>query len=247
MASTSAGGSQASIIFLVAVLAPFGLATILPVAPAPFVTLLVTPGRRSWDTVEDVKRLTRHYRERCAQGRSKPRVCGQSTSPGQRSTPVMPANPGTMRVRHVSASASIIAIQGEFSAFSETALLEAYTEATTPTTRVVILNFAGLEYMNSGGIGLLVTLLVRLKQQKQRLLACELSAHYRHIFALTRLEEAISMYASEPEAIAAAHASTAAALEQACPACGAALPMYARFCGRCGRPLIRPGTAPTWG
>ena len=38
-------------------------------------------------------------------------------------------------------------------------------------TRAVILNFTGLEYMNSGGIGLLVTLLVRANRAKQKLLA----------------------------------------------------------------------------
>lgn len=159
----------------------------------------------------------------------------------------MPADRGTMRVRRVSASTSIIAIQGDLSAFSESALQQAYAEATTPTTRMVILNFADLEYMNSSGIGLLVTLLVRMKQQKQRLLACDLTAHYRHIFALTRLEDAISIFASEPEAIAAAHGSSAVVLEQPCPSCGASLPAFARFCGRCGKALSRPGTAASWG
>ena len=159
----------------------------------------------------------------------------------------MPAGRGTMSVRRVSASTSIIAIQGELSSFSEAALLAASTEAATPPTRVVILNFAAVEYMNSSGIGLLVTLLVRLKQQKQRLLACELSAHYRHIFALTRLEEAISIFASEREAIAAAHDSSAAAFEQPCPRCGAPQPIYARFCGRCGQALSRPSAAAAWG
>ena len=58
----------------------------------------------------------------------------------------------------------------------------------------MILNFSGLEYMNSGGIGLLVTLLVRANRQKQRLLAYGLTDHYRQIFELTRLDEAIGIY-----------------------------------------------------
>lgn len=152
-----------------------------------------------------------------------------------------------MRVRRVSASTSCIAIQGELSAFSEAALLAAYQEAATPTTRVMILNFQGLEYMNSSGIGLLVTLLVRLKQQKQRLLACELSDHYRQIFALTRLNEAISLFATEQEAIAAAHGSSAAGIEHPCPHCGTPLPLYARFCGRCGQALMQSSKAAAWG
>ena len=43
---------------------------------------------------------------------------------------------------------------------------------------------AGLEYMNSGGIGLLVTLLVRAQRGGVRLLATGLSDHYRQILAL---------------------------------------------------------------
>jgi anti-sigma B factor antagonist len=57
--------------------------------------------------------------------------------------------------------------------------------------------------MNSSGIGLLVTLLIRANRQKQRLLAYGLSEHYRQIFELTRLNEAISIYNSEAEALAA--------------------------------------------
>ena len=57
--------------------------------------------------------------------------------------------------------------------------------------------------MNSSGIGLLVTLLVRANRQKQRLLACGLSEHYQQIFELTRLNEAIGIYNSETEALAA--------------------------------------------
>ena len=61
--------------------------------------------------------------------------------------------------------------------------------------------------MNSSGIGLLVTLLIRVNRQKQRLLVYGLSDHYRHIFELTRLNKAIGVYGSEAAAIAAAGAA----------------------------------------
>jgi anti-sigma B factor antagonist len=66
-----------------------------------------------------------------------------------------------------------------------------------------VLDFTGLDYMNSGGIGLLVTLLVRANRQKQKLLACGLNDHYRQIFELTRLDEAITIHDSEADALAA--------------------------------------------
>ncbi|HLG62609.1 MAG TPA: STAS domain-containing protein [Ktedonosporobacter sp.] len=115
----------------------------------------------------------------------------------------MPQANVVMNVRQVNATTSIIDIQGEVSAFAEKVLMDAYTEANTPTTRTIILNFSGLEYMNSSGIGLIVTLLIRVNRQKQRLLAFGLNEHYRHIFEITRLDDAIRIYQSEDEALAA--------------------------------------------
>jgi anti-sigma B factor antagonist len=49
-----------------------------------------------------------------------------------------------------------------------------------------------------------VTLLVRANRAKQRLLAFGLTDHYRQIFELTRLDEAIGIYDDEAAAVAAA-------------------------------------------
>ncbi|MBE2235975.1 MAG: STAS domain-containing protein [Anaerolinea sp.] len=99
---------------------------------------------------------------------------------------------------------SIIDIGGEVNAYAEDALAAAYSEASQNGVKAIVLNFSGLEYMNSSGIGLLVTLLIRAQRNKQRLLACGLNEHYQQIFALTRLNEAIGIYGSEAAAAAAA-------------------------------------------
>ena len=98
--------------------------------------------------------------------------------------------------------ASILDVQGDITAASEQTLMDAYTQA--GNAPAIILNFSGLEYMNSGGIGLLVTLLVRANRQKQKLLAYGLTDHYKQIFELTRLDEAIGIHDSEQEAVSAA-------------------------------------------
>ncbi len=99
---------------------------------------------------------------------------------------------------------SIIDIGGEVNAYAEDALAAAYSEASQNGVKAIVLNFSGLEYMNSSGIGLLVTLLIRAQRNKQHLLACGLNDHYQQIFTLTRLNEAIGIYASEAAAVAAA-------------------------------------------
>ena len=111
-----------------------------------------------------------------------------------------------MDVRKASDRASIIEIRGDVTAGSEDVLMDAYTRASDGQTRSIVLDFSRLEYMNSGGIGLLVTLLVRANRQRQRLFAFGLNEHYRQIFELTRLDEAIEIYESETDALAAAGA-----------------------------------------
>ena len=106
-------------------------------------------------------------------------------------------------VRTLRGNVVAIDIQGEVNAFSENILMDAYTQASQNGTRSIFLNFAELEYMNSGGIGLLVTLLIRAQRQNQSLSAYGLNEHYKQIFELTRLDEAISIYDSEDAALAA--------------------------------------------
>jgi len=100
--------------------------------------------------------------------------------------------------------ASILRIEGDITSASESDLTAAYGLAVANGASVVVLDFSKLEYMNSGGIGLLVTLLVRAQRAGGRLVATGLSAHYRQIFELTRLDEAIGIYDTEAEALAAA-------------------------------------------
>ena len=108
-----------------------------------------------------------------------------------------------LEVRRASESAAVIAVRGELTGASETGLTDAYSRAADAMTRKIVLDFSELDYMNSTGIGLLVTLLVRAQRQRQQLLAFGLSDHYRQILSLTRLDEAIQVVGSEAEALAA--------------------------------------------
>jgi anti-sigma B factor antagonist len=116
----------------------------------------------------------------------------------------MPQAQVTMDVRKVNDKVSVIDIKGELTAFAEGVLMQAYNQASDGRVRAIVLNFEGLEYMNSSGIGLLVTLLIRVNREKQRLLTYGLSEHYRNIFQITRLDDAITIYDSEEAAFQAA-------------------------------------------
>ncbi|MEN8238652.1 MAG: STAS domain-containing protein [Actinomycetota bacterium] len=115
----------------------------------------------------------------------------------------MPTAQTTTTVRDARSGVRIIDIAGEITAFSEEELSRAHEEASSGDVTAVILNFTDLEYMNSGGIGLIVTNLIRAQRSGHRLLAFGLSDHYREIFSLTRLDEAIEIHPDEESAVAA--------------------------------------------
>ncbi len=83
----------------------------------------------------------------------------------------MPQAEVAMEVREAAPGVRVIDIDGEVTAFSEGVLMDAFAEASGDGVRAVILNFEGLQYMNSGGIGLLVTVLIRANRAGQQLLA----------------------------------------------------------------------------
>jgi anti-sigma B factor antagonist len=106
-------------------------------------------------------------------------------------------------VRETAEGPYIIEIAGELTPASEPALSEAFARACDGPSRAVLLDFGPLGYMNSGGIGLLVMLLVRAQRDRRQLLAFGLSDHYRQIFELTRLDDAIAIHDHEADALAA--------------------------------------------
>lgn len=105
-----------------------------------------------------------------------------------------------MDIRDVADGVRVIDISGEITAFSDQEITAAHEQAGAGAT-AVILNFSDLDYMNSGGIGLLVTTLIRAQRSGHALRAFGLSEHYREIFSLTRLDEAIGIFDDEASAI----------------------------------------------
>lgn len=109
----------------------------------------------------------------------------------------------TISVREVNEQVNAIDIGGELTSFAESELAAAISKAMAEDVCCVIFNFKQLTYMNSSGIGLLVTSLIRLGRQDKRMVAIELSDHFRKLFELTKLNEAIHLYDTEEEALAA--------------------------------------------
>jgi anti-anti-sigma factor len=108
-----------------------------------------------------------------------------------------------LATRKLDEVATVFDISGEVTSAAEKQMTETYNQATVTGTRNIILNFSGLDYMNSSGIGLLVTILIRAQRQNQRLFAYGLNDHYKKIFELTRLNEVIGIFDNETDVLAA--------------------------------------------
>jgi anti-sigma B factor antagonist len=119
----------------------------------------------------------------------------------------MTANSLEAHVRH-QPRVAIIDLHGEINAFAEDVLNTAYTDAESRKADVILLNFSEVDYINSTGIALIVSLLARARKSKRRLLACGLSNHYVEIFQITRLVDFMSVFADEKSALAEGQAST---------------------------------------
>ncbi len=96
---------------------------------------------------------------------------------------------------------TIIDLNGEINAQAEGALNAAYSEAESKASDIILLNFSQVNYINSTGIALIVSLLARARKTKRRLLACGLSEHYIEIFQITRLVDFMNVYPDETTAL----------------------------------------------
>src|SRR3989304_53356 len=89
-------------------------------------------------------------------------------------------------------------------------VVAAGADAPAPAPAAVLLNFHGVEYINSTGIPLIVSLLAQARKSHRRVLAYGLSDHYQEIFQITRLADFMSIFPDEESAFAGAPASAAA-------------------------------------
>jgi anti-anti-sigma factor len=118
----------------------------------------------------------------------------------------MPANHLEASVRQEPGGA-VLDLHGEINGFGQQALDAAYAEAEAKDPEVILLNFEGVDYINSTGIALIVGLLARARASKRRLLAYGLSDHYVEIFDITRLSDFVGIFPDEESALSGASVS----------------------------------------
>lgn len=107
-----------------------------------------------------------------------------------------------MTVRRSSTTISVVDIWEDLSPSTGDLLMQVYGEASSPDTRVIILNFGHRHIMNSRSVGSLISLLIRTQREQQHLLVVGLSDYDRRIFSLTALDKHIRVFETEEQALA---------------------------------------------
>ncbi|HVQ89138.1 MAG TPA: STAS domain-containing protein [Actinomycetes bacterium] len=99
---------------------------------------------------------------------------------------------------------AVIVLTGQVDRDAATNIAGAYdaAAATSPTT--VVLDFSRVDYINSTGIALIVSLLGRARAEGRAVHAAGLTDHYRQIFDITRLSDFIQVYSDVDAAVGSA-------------------------------------------
>ncbi|HLA42151.1 MAG TPA: STAS domain-containing protein [Aggregatilineales bacterium] len=76
----------------------------------------------------------------------------------------------------------------------------AYNTLSTQKIDLLALNFVNSDYLNSAGIGLIISLVEDAAQAGRKIFAYGLSSHYRKLFGMVGLTERIVLVENEEEA-----------------------------------------------
>ena len=95
--------------------------------------------------------------------------------------------------------AAVIELSGDIDGSAAAILTSAYDRAVhandaSAPVGTVVLDFGAVDYINSTGIALIVSVLARARAERRKVVACGLSAHYREIFDITRLSDFIELF-----------------------------------------------------
>lgn len=98
---------------------------------------------------------------------------------------------------------AVLRFEGDIASTSKEAVLGAYQGLPKESTKLVLLDFTGVDYINSSGIALVIQLLIEASHAGQTVYAFGLSAHFTKVFTMVGITKYARLFSSEAEALAA--------------------------------------------
>src|SRR6266700_7383541 len=98
---------------------------------------------------------------------------------------------------------AVVKVHGRIVEGAESLALQKHLDGLVPFGAHILLDLAGVEFLDSSGLGLLVRYLTRTRNAHGNLKLCAPSAQISDVLRVTRLQGVLESHASEDAAIAA--------------------------------------------
>lgn len=98
---------------------------------------------------------------------------------------------------------TVLRFEGDIASTSKDAVLGTFQSLPKETTKLVLLDFTGVDYINSSGIALVIQLLIEASNSGQKVYCFGLSAHFTKVFTMVGITKYAGLFPSQTEALAA--------------------------------------------
>ncbi|MGA2570770.1 MAG: STAS domain-containing protein [Terracidiphilus sp.] len=98
---------------------------------------------------------------------------------------------------------AVLRFEGDIASTSKDAVLGVYQSLPQETTKLILLDFTRVDYINSSGIALVIQLLIQASHEGQTVCAFGLSAHFNKVFTMVGITKYARLYPTQAEALAA--------------------------------------------
>jgi anti-sigma B factor antagonist len=92
---------------------------------------------------------------------------------------------------------------GDISSASKDSVVGTYQALDKAEHKHILLDFKGVEYLNSSGIALVIQVLIEANKSEQTVAICGLTPHFTKVFTMVGITKYASLYPDEAAAVAA--------------------------------------------
>jgi anti-sigma B factor antagonist len=98
---------------------------------------------------------------------------------------------------------AVLRFEGDIASTSKEAVLGTYQGLPKQSTKLVLLDFTKVDYINSSGIALVIQMLIEAANAGQKVFAFGLSPHFTKVFTMVGITKYAGLFPGQAEALAA--------------------------------------------
>lgn len=97
----------------------------------------------------------------------------------------------------------VLRFAGDIASTSKDAVLGTYQGLPKESSKLILLDFTKVDYINSSGIALVIQLLIEATNSAQKISAFGLSPHFNKVFTMVGITKYAGLFSGQSEALAA--------------------------------------------